>query len=626
MNKKLNTQTFKLDSATYIIIRYFAFAAASCISALLNIILFASLDTSSKPFLIGFSLTLELAKLISVVSMGVLSELNGKLKTVSLAAKHKFYMTLYFVYAVLSITASLGFSTMITSRTEATRNLALETMQSQVIEIEAQNNKIQDIINVRDLPQSEYIAEYQSKYEAADANYREADLAYANARANLQRFTKTDENIDQYNQLASEVQAALTLRSTLDRARTEAERNRNTATAEYESNHRNAETNLKDAEAELALMVAAAGIETDRPRAAITELKLKLSAMEAENIRNMGMQFVFVTWGSLLRVAPQTIKFIILLIISLLLELTIFQTAPDIRITRRVLFFFRNSLPKDLNIQEFVDQLDEENNKFNDRSNDKFSDTDNKEELVPATPEIEEMNKLIAKTAAEVEKEFPVQMISKDDPVEVNFGVVPEKKKRKPRARKEKVLPENIMEKLVEIATEPPESLIETKKEKKPRKPRAKKVKPIDQETETAIQNNVDEDLNKMAAENNTIDTAVHDELVAENNHSLKINKQNKPAELFQFRFGRASNLIKETIVKFVKECCGNRPGPFIISPSEAALKLSINDRSRDVFLDKLAKLTIGRKPIIYNDGFNNWASNFGADEIIEYITQIIAS
>ena len=89
-------------------------------------------------------------------------------------------------------------------------------------------------------------------------------------------------------------------------------------------------------------------------------LKTAQTTLEADKIANSGSQASFEIFAKMLHVNVEGFRTVMLLILSLLIELTIYQTSPKVQINRRMLYQFTAYLPADFNVNKFMDSVDKE--------------------------------------------------------------------------------------------------------------------------------------------------------------------------------------------------------------------------------------------------------------------------
>jgi hypothetical protein len=289
------------------------------------------------------------------------------------------YMVFYLMLALLSVTAGLGFSITITARTVASQSISLATMQAQYKTLTEQMEKISTKeLEISELNKSSGITidsyepfiQANQRYQEAEAAYIQANNAYRSAmgsRSGLTdgtpEFVAAQSEINRTNQLLS---AATTARSL-----TKAEADRVKANFnDFQTNSEFVVKRLNDElivyNEELQLLISQVGLMSKIGSVALLELDNMIREEENRNIIEKGMAFMFEEFAKYLHTTPETVKLFILLFVAILIELTIWQCSPDIRISRRVLYFFRNSLPADVDVKDILEKFDEENKQFED--------------------------------------------------------------------------------------------------------------------------------------------------------------------------------------------------------------------------------------------------------------------
>jgi hypothetical protein len=285
------------------------------------------------------------------------------------------------------------------------------------------------------------------------------------------------------------------------------------------------------------------------------------------------MAYMFEGFSNLLKgaVTPETIKIIILLITSILLELTIYQCSPDVKLNKWILKYFKKNLPEDKTFAEIIKMYEDE------------------------------------------DKEYIEEPVS-----------IPE-------------LELDVADHLTSEPEQPPPPI------KKPRKPRVKKqpvIKPVEQmQLDVVTKNEAVEEV-PMIEPFNEIKHQQLDlkespaveipiplppeivDVIPEKQIQILTTDNSDEKKTIRYRFGRTTPLIVEKLCTFIRACI-DMPGEFIKHPDEAALELRLNKRVKEVFLNHLASLKLGSKALIIKKD-DQFISNFSANEIIEYATEII--
>lgn len=104
----------------------------------------------------------------------------------------------------------------------------------------------------------------------------------------------------------------------------------------------------------------------------------------------------------------------------------------------------------------------------------------------------------------------------------------------------------------------------------------------------------------------------------------LEKNKFNTQSTI-NFRFGKTTQKVANTLSDFIDACVGDNPGPFIKSAEDAAKELKISNSAKDVFIKHLSNLAIDNKPLIFKDSTGYCHSNFSSDQIKKFAMEIVA-
>jgi len=572
-------KTLNIDSNIFIFIRYFSFSIASAISILLNIFFFQALDTGGYYWILfGISILLESAKVSTILTRNVFSSLYIKLQKKRIQLAKSFFLCLYITLAVLSIMSAAGFSYYVTETTDTIKEIEVANLQNKIEIMESIRDRIESFADERDVTLSEY-----SPYIRANEFFEERNRIFLEAndrwtRLNT-RFRSTDPDDDLYLQLQRETNAAWTERANLNVQMIAARDARQRAINEFNDRGTNVEERMNELDAEFNMMVreldlTAPGLDLpliSRARLVTRELIQELGLLEDRILKEKGMQIIFDDMGALFGIEPKMIKLIILLFVAILIELTIFQTAPDIKVNRKVLYYFRNWIPNDVDINELLGKFDKELERF---------DENFKPEESP--------------------KQFEQQVVM-----------------RKKRIKREKIIQPTPT---VTNVTQP-----SNEKETLPSLPPVSKERlekffnDDEKKEETEYTKSLQEELR-----NKEIITPV--EVVPE---TIKVNRVKVEPTIYtdnktiRYRFGRTTEVIANKLCDFIRLCI-NEAGPFIQYPEKAAEQLGLSRKAKDVFLEHMSNLKLKSKPLITRNQLNEYYANYSADEIIKYATEII--
>jgi hypothetical protein len=457
------------ESNIFVAVRYLSWITASIISAVINIFLFSNLSSENPALLIGMSLTLELTKIITLLCGNIFSSLYKKVRDPFLRNMKTLFYFIYGCFAILAIVASVSFSLVITNKNDETYSTQKEALQQQLKDIESFELKIESF-EKNELSKSKAAeAEESKKYKEAN----DLDSEIKDRMTQIER--STDEWKDLYNRTLSK-----TLRATL-------EKNKEDAQSKFEEDKKTFEKMKSD----LTETFASYGYKNK------SDLLIKISQTNAEEISNSGSLKMFYLLSKIVPFDPNSIRFSILLFVSILIELTILIASPCISINKTILRYFKDYIPSSIDIDEIIKKFEEENLRFVYKENLKLSREERKlfnqkvedgidkkmkkvtkslEQKEAVEKELKELRNKFDKLQEEnrnliiSSKEIPAEIIEAAPQIEKIMQEKIEKKPRKPRVKKEFNLPEITEE--IEAAPQ----IEEIMTEKKPRKTRVKKA------------------------------------------------------------------------------------------------------------------------------------------------------
>lgn len=356
MIKKLSKRS--AGNKIYSIVGWFCYIACTIISAILNIYLLSKLDQSWAWFLLTMSLSLEFGKAYILIKANTYRSLAEYLKNCKFIAskvisKERIFYSLYVLFAVLSITASLCFSLTITDKTEQGFSLQkqeisqnIDTVEKSQIRYEEALSKftmLQDNKELSEKTAKENLRSTKEAYEEAgiklDKKAQELCAAAGDDPKNWTRYRKGTPEYDKYRddigyeKITREYNYA---REDYDdivsgKALVRAEETYNNSKADYD--------------------------EKVKLYGSLESLKLQLSSINKEELEMAGSSKCFILLANTFGVPDKvkTIKFIILLYVSLLVELCIWLSSPDLRLDGDLLYTYRNDLG--LSTKKDVDKL-----------------------------------------------------------------------------------------------------------------------------------------------------------------------------------------------------------------------------------------------------------------------------
>jgi len=609
------------DSNVYIGARYLAFIIAAIASAMFNVFLFTALDPGWTYLLLALSLALEGAKLTTVISINVVKSLYLKLNYKPLLRKSRTLFSWYLVYGLLSVIASLGFSTYITSRTQTIRDSGLEILLSRRAAIEY---KMDEIVSIRQSANVATYMEFQPWITAneiwmeEDSLVRAAEARFAQLR--LDRDNIMDRESEEWVAANQAFQAQSTYLTQVRATRNRAEAERTRIQATFEASKSDMEGQISILNDELLMLIEQADVEATNGNIALIILTEQIQNEEIKIIHDKGLTYMFEGFSNYTggRIPPEHIKIFILLLASLLLELTIFQCAPAVRINGLILKYFKRSLPEDRTFNEIIELYADEDIGYviNENPTPKVKETvidEDEEPLVLGEPDPN-----------------PLYRPPENDPPP------PPVKKRKPRKKKEYPAPEQPpfpdMKKAVESTIKDFDRLFPAdapEAQPQPMEVIEEKLTQWEKEELPPLPTTMEEMAAYTEEKESVVDQVVDipEEVTVRPTREIKYQQQIVPprqvrSNTIRYRFGRATPEIIEKAINFVKLCI-DKQGKFVNSPDEASGQLKFSRKAKEVFLEHLSLLSIKDKPLIYKDD-GEYFSNFSADEIVNYISEVV--
>ncbi len=644
------------DAEVFIGFRYFSFMIAVTVSVFLNVIFFQSLDTGSYWWvLLCISVLLESAKISTLLTKNIFVSLYEKTKEKKVKSAVVLFFGSYLAMATLSVMAGLGFSVVVTSKSADRQASELQMIENHISEIESLETRRATYLIAKDITLSAYppYAEADAAYVKAQAEQEEAERNYYAAIAERNRYPNDPESeMYELRQAAQrEVNAQDSILAAANSAFRNARDRRNIAKTEFEELKENSDARISELNDEFALMTKNMGIESATPRLAVLELEQNLKDLKNKIMEEKGMGYMFDLMSAILKVPADTIKFIILLFVAFLIELVIYQSSPDIRTTRNILYFFRRHISTNIDVQQLLSSYDEENIMFDEQREQKpltksqendepkkvvrkkmdSSQEQVDEEIKKKLPEQkreQEHNNLKVSSRVKIENSSPITMpidpskplIKGDvseDPIdfeeevareleELSKTVQVEQIKRVKRVKNE---PPVVIENTPEVALEnTPESKLEDKPEGKP-----------EDKPESVIE--VKGSIRRKIPEEHIIKK--RETLVDEFIKEVEEKKEQQALHTIHFRFGRTTQKIADKLIEFIKLCIDG-PGKFIRKPDEAADLLKLNRKAKEVFISHLSSLKMQNEQLIMRNKNGEYVANFSADEIIKYATEIL--
>ena len=654
-------QHHSIDTAILVTGRSVVFIAASFISAIINLFFIGnlsketysigSLQIPTALFLGVMSITLEGSKLFHVIQYNSLKELYHKLEENRIRAVARKWFIGYLFYAILAIFSatffsfnSLGVSAKQTdssfqyvSEDYNTASAYLKNIEEFNVSLDNLNKQKYDSTEIDNEYLTEIAPTIQRANEAASKNWQilendelirdpfEAEwvLWYKNkiATLGLNNF-----GITKGTQVRSKLD--ITLYRTIKQQHIDNEINQ-------------VKSSLDSRQSELSEIYSRNNVTTFR------ELETLYRTEDTGRYSGGGTSSVFKLIGDMIHIDDSYLRCALLLFLSLLVELTIFQTSPKVQISRRMLYQFTQYLPTNFSINRFMNEIDKE---LVDYDILKVTKKDEKE-LIKADITLEKAEKM-AKAEEAKARRFKAKKVVRENAKptkEVNkvkenleiMDIDPKIEMIKPVAKEEPVKVESVpveplpivqsqVKSNENIEIEPTEKTVKedtlaeepkkvaTKKSATKRKPRSKKSlkaqEPVDS-TATVVEAPVKKELP-------IVDTEKAD--VKETSTTNKSVSTQKDI-LHNYRFGLAKESVKDKMILIIHklfEGAEFKVDTWKLSTKEnlASLDSIVSNEQVSALLQRLKSITYGKKYIVAEEN-GRFYSIFDEAALIKYAT-----
>jgi hypothetical protein len=334
--------------------RFGTFIAASVISAVINLIFIGNLSNDDiiigsfrlppAVLMVAMSLTLECSKLLHVIQYNTLNELHRKLENTEAAPRIKSVSRKWFIgylfYAALAILASLNFSVGNLGKTTTIADSNITVANTLYTEWNSSQNEINSLTKQIDSQKASLQSEWDSM---------------VSLRNNL-----TAEEVNEKVPIGN----AKIWNDYLNKVRVAVPGATYTSISSGRSWQKYLDYQTKDLNDKLnTAKQSLADIKTESSKAGYsnyTALQLAQTSLETDKIKNSGSQASFEILAKTLHINSDVFRSVMLLVLSLLVELTIYQTSPKVKISRKLLFEFTQYLPRDFNVNKFMNTVDKE--------------------------------------------------------------------------------------------------------------------------------------------------------------------------------------------------------------------------------------------------------------------------
>lgn len=665
----------KSSQNLYVSVMFLSFIMATGISALINVMMFSQLSPLfyEQMVLIAISITLEGTKVLSIFKASVLHSIGQKIDKIDfdkvkdgldqsqvLSWKRdrkrkpnqtmksgKFYFKVYLAFAFIAIFASLGMTLTVTNRT-GTETVAATSKTNALIEKAKGENvgykaqlvtldfdglkKAYETAQVTDDQIATDLVDLNSKYRAS--NYTDAVIYNEIVTIKAKRATlRLAEKKKAY-------EAAMTEKARLD-----------------------------------GLIAANSTLIAD---SGIALIDVQTTDLEKKGTANM----FFLMSQFLVFISEVALRFIILMVISILIEVTVYTAAPEININRKILYYFRKYLPEDLDVDLLLAEFDQDLARFSEAG----AKTLPVPESQVASPAPVVLKPLAAKrprakkdevVTARVDPEFKVPQDVLPEPVHaetVQEDVAQEEMAQEEIAQAQEetaqvvqAIPAEVnssqeitVTPALEPAPIPAPVLVSTEsstqvgdqtfygKEKKvlPRRtkePKESKEPKVEVEAQKPVELPKADlprieplkpvELPKLEPtkpiEEPKVEKVEEPKVEPKKVEEPKVSKVS--AEVINYRFGKTSEQVKDALVKYVNammaglDDTSSYPAP-MKDPFTVASELGIKDRVRDVLLKRLQDMAFNDVPLVKKNPDGTYVTNFNPMFIEEWTTSVVKS
>lgn len=328
----------------YSMVGVISYIVTTAISAFLNIYLFMNLDPSWKWFTMCMSLSLEALKAYVLIRANTYRSLkeyliNCKLEFKKVAKKMYMYYGFYVFFAVLSITAGLMFSLNISDKTEQgfaiERQAIVQNISSLTESREKYTAALEKFTNLQDNSDENEKLAREEMWKAEDAYKKAGNDLDSFAEKIMQRdgitLQKARQTSEYQNYRNQEIDYD-SLSRNYQRAKEDYESiQKGTALARAQSAYEAAESEFRGKESLFG---------------SLDDLNLQLSELNKKEIAAAGSSKGFILLAQTFGIPEKVkqVKFFILLLASLLIELGIWISSPDLRLDGNLLYTYRNDI------------------------------------------------------------------------------------------------------------------------------------------------------------------------------------------------------------------------------------------------------------------------------------------
>ena len=377
--KNLLNKNFEFDTLILTSGKNITFIAASIISALINLFFIGNLSQEkygigaifipTTVFLCAMAITLELSKLLHITMYNTLKELSRKLKgfdgTDKIDKVANKWFAGYILYAILAVTSATFFSFNAMGVKQQTTDDSVNYITQDYKEAETLNSQIETInktinsLNANKNNTSAIDEEYnkiifpmlekariseQNNWTIIDENGKTIKDPFENEweiwyKGQILNLGLKSIGITNGRTLREKLDV-ITYRS-IKQQSVDSEINNNNILLESKKNDLNS-------------------IFVNNDVSSFRELEKKYRTITNGQYSDGGTSAVFKLVGNIIGISDGIIRGALLLFLSLLIEITIYQTSPKVKISSTMLYQFTQYLPADFKVKKFMEKVDKE--------------------------------------------------------------------------------------------------------------------------------------------------------------------------------------------------------------------------------------------------------------------------
>jgi hypothetical protein len=364
----------KIKSSIYYF-KLLGFILSFSVSLVINLTVFLAVSENfiERCIFIAIALALETTKGFSLITGNSLSSLSRKIRetqpevpiSATKVSAIKSYIC-YGVFAALAVFTSLCFSLYMRDKTVSSFENQLSIKNTEIIGLTSQKTDKQDLLNSlqSDLTRNE--AELDKLEEQIDSIENQITNREGYRRTYNSTVTRIDSQLPDAQEGSQEYKSLTGQRAETLSNITSNNREINRLTAEKNSLKEERETILS-ARSNLRAQIESLRGEIFELQSKETGLSIERTTIEGQRNASQGSSRMFFLLSELINVPENSLRFVFLLGVALLVELAIIITSPRERITRSLLYDMIGSLSLKLDIDKLVLDLENDVIRFTDR-------------------------------------------------------------------------------------------------------------------------------------------------------------------------------------------------------------------------------------------------------------------